>query len=626
MINNNSLKNLILLFFLFVFFTISPVTASQKIGTVKIGSTIVFRLVYDGQSNPVLRAQVIQQRLNTLIQQNLSPDNVRVAKVTGGYAVFWGSNLIVTVDSLQAKANRSLPQDLAGVWANNLRKAIRQNVFTVAPSRVEIPVGGTVTVTAKGMVAGDIIVESLEGVGGIEVIQDGNSLILKAPLNPGKAMLNLKRGDSRTKVFVHVKELAAVIPDRIETIVSGEQVPGQVLMRAAENAVRNYVRIKPGAVMKIGKDIRTPSGLGRGKRTTITVPVSVEGADYFPVNSHVSVLINNTGGKISPIKTLMVSDRPEAFNVDGILFTSTFTRNEPTRLLFYHLNASREAREFWVEIENPSSEPVTMRMIEGWAGPDKYGIIAGHQAVLRFLGLYNNDVNYNVYIPARQTITIFHSRMPSRFVLAGYIHMEIEKGSEVKLSVKNSINKALNGRNLPILHQPFDPFRIHPKGVFTPANLLHEIEYEVGQGEEAACFIGRAPWLIDAKTGEPNNGNYGVFYKFNVKLSNPTNKKQRLGFFFVPLGRRAMGTFLVNGEIYETGLVLNPNRKLFMVKDMQPGEKTELNIISTPEGGSYYPVKIVIEPVGPNVIPQKPDEPDPENLVDEEEIIEEITP
>jgi hypothetical protein len=628
--SNSSITRFFFLFFLFIFLLIlfTNSNASQRIGTVQVGSTVILRLVDDGQADPVSRAEVIQQRIDNLFQrQDISPADVRVAKVTGGFAIYCRSILIITVDAHQARANRSMPEDLAKVWAENLRKAIRQNVFNIAPSRIEVPVGGTARVMTTGMVTGDIVLESYEGIGGIEVIHDGNNLILKAPSTPGRSSLILRRGSSRARLFVHVKESAAVIPEKIETVVSGEQVPRQVLIRAAENAVRNNIRPKPGAVMRIGTDIRTQpglTGLSRGNRTTVAVPVVIEGQDYFSVNTQVSVLINNIGEKIAPIKKLMVSDRPEAFKDDGILFTSTFTRDEPTRLLFYHLNASREARDFWVEVENPTSQPITMRMIEGWAGPDKYGIIAGHQAALRFLDIYNNDVSYNIYIPAKQTMTIFQSRMPSRFVLAGYIHMQIDKGSELKVSVKNSTNKAVNGKNLPVLHQPFDPFRIHPKGVFTPANLHDEIEYKVGQTEETAGFIGRAPWLIDAVTGEPNNGNYGVLYKFNVKLSNPTKRKQRIGFFFVPVGRRAMGTFLVDGQIYETGLIVNPNRKLFLVKDLEPGEKKEIGIISTPEGGSYYPVKVVIEPVGANVVPLKPDEPDPKILPDDEEIDEEI--
>jgi hypothetical protein len=614
----------IFLFLLGILIITFPVRA-EKSGVIKVGPTVVMRLVDDGVSNPVTRAEIIQQRIDALLKQgNLAPDDVKVRKNQAGFGVYWGQELIITVDFHQAKANRSKPEELAEVWAGNLRKAIREYAFYLVPNQVEMPVNGTIRVATAGQVTGNIFLEAEEGTGGFDVSQDGESLILKAPSTPGRTSLVLSRGGSRTRLFIHVKELAGSIPVKIETSVAGERVPSQVLVRASENAIRNYVRVKPGAVLTITGSIRTESFLNKGKQTRALVPVIIEGTGYFPVSVEVPVLINNTGENMLPMKKLMVSDRPEAFNQDGILFTSSFTRQEPTRLLFYHLNASRTARDLWVEIENPTAEPVTLRMIEGWAGPDKYGIIVGHQAVLRFLDLYNNKVSYTINIPARNRTTIFQSRMPAHFVLAGYINLQIEKGNELKISVKNSTNKELNGRNLPILHQPFDPFRIHPKGVFVPADIEDDIEFHVGQDEEASGFIGKAPWLIDAVTGEPNNGNYGVFYKFNVKLSNPTNKKQRVGFYFVPEGRRAQGTFLIDGKLYETGLVIKPDRKLFMVDDLKPGEKKELNIVSTPQGGSYYPVKLVIEPVGPNVVPKKPDDPDPKILPDDDEIYEEI--
>ena len=298
----------------------------------------------------------------------------------------------------------------------------------------------------------------------------------------------------------------------------------------------------------------------------------------------------------------MVSDRPESFEEDGILFKSTFHDNVPVRLLFYHQNGSAEERCFWVELKNNSTRMSKVVISGAMAGPSRWGVTVGHQAAIRFLETCLNGNSFRLTIMPGQTMVLLETQVAPEMVIAGYTHMHLIEGGELEVAIKNMAGKRRHFVDLPVLYKPFDPFKITPKGVFEPANLEVDVKYVAGQ-EAESCVIGMAPWLIDPATGEPNNGNYGVFYRFNMNLSNPTSSKKRIGFYFVPDSILARGSFLFEGKLMETGIVRKPSQQLFAVLDLKAGESRKLTLITTPEGGSYYPARIVIATVDDNLAP-----------------------
>lgn len=587
--------------FIFLFFMAALVgqiapTGAETVGVVKIGPTVVFRFYNDGVHDPVERARKVTARIEGLLNSSLDPNDVWIRQEDHSYVIYWGSEGITTVDQIQARKNGTTPKKLADTWAANLKKALSNNNFFLIPSHVVIPPYKKTVVKIGGVIKGPIIKESEQGSVNVRIDQE-NDRITVQPTAEGKSKVVFRRGGVRTTLTIAAEKPPAEVPDSIEARVVGNPAPASVLRFVAKNAVRTRVKVKPGAKMEICSPIDVPEKLGKGKMATVEVPVRISHSKSETVKSRIFVKITNTGSGFDEIKTLLVSDRPEVLNTDGILFKDKIHRGEPARLLYYHKNGSRKKRIIWVELKNKSNKPIKLLMSGALAGPSRWGITVGHMAAIRFLETHRDGIAYSITVPAGETKTLVQVEAPWEQVACGYMHLQITEGSDLEIYVKNSEEFKKAGVPLPVLTQPFDPFKIHPKGKFTPANLDIDAKYTVGQEEEGALVIGKAPWLIDPVTGEPNNGNYGVFYRFKLKLHNPTSKRVKLGFYLMPENAKAMGSFIIDGKLYETEIARKPGRLLFATKEMNPGEKGTVNLLTTPEGGSYYPTRVIIEPM-----------------------------
>ncbi|MFP4497214.1 MAG: hypothetical protein ACLFQV_03290 [Vulcanimicrobiota bacterium] len=395
----------------------------------------------------------------------------------------------------------------------------------------------------------------------------------------------------------------------LEIQVSGDPASDSVLKRAARKAVQENYHQEGDKKITIGDDIKAPHTLAKGDSTIVYVPIfiaekgkKVKTEDGFKIvakiiTSEIPVKITNNGLLFKPVSLLMVSDRPEVLEKDGILFHSSFSMDEPTRLFYYHHNNTTDYRYLAVELRNPTAQTAHVLLSSGKGCPARWGANVGHSAALSYFDAIKNNINYKVKVPSRSSLNISIVKIPSNLIASGYINMQILEGSKLEVIVKNSAKTVKHSQELPVLAAPFNPFRIHPKGVFSPANKEENAEFIIGKDGEKELTIGKAPWLIDKITGEPNNGNYGVFYTFNIKISNPTQEKKRVAFYLRPDNVMARGTFLIDNHILETGVVRNPSQRIFAVKDLEPRETTDIELHSTPEGGSHYPVSIVLREI-----------------------------
>ena len=574
------------------------VLQAQQVGEVKIGNKVIFRFQDDGINNPVERAEKVQARIEELMDLSLTPADIKVVKKNGDFNIYWGVDLITSVDLAQARLNNTNQASLARAWAKNFKDALVNMAFYLVPARLNMALHSKVKVRAGGVIKGNIVKEYDSGNVVIEIDQENSEVTITAT-DPGESKIVFRRGGVKAPLHVRILDNPAKIMENIETEVSGDPAPKEVLQYAAKNACRNSIELKPGAKMEIGDKIRVARTLDAGRKAVAHVPVVISGKGFFTIKKDIQVVVHNAGNGFQGIKTLMVSDRPEAFSEDGILFKDKFTRDNPTRLLFYHQNGGKKVRRFWIQLKNNSDEVVHVMTGGAMGGPSRWGVTVGHMSAMRFLEMYQNAIGYTIQIPPGQSVNLIDLQVQSTHVLCGYFHLNIRKGNELEVNVKNSeeLDSSKENDNLPMLKQPFDPFRIHPRGTFKPANLDKEIEYTIDEDEKATCIVGQAPWLIDKVTGEPNNGNYGVFYRFKVKIKNPGDKVRRVGFYFVPMGVLARGSFILDGKIMETGMVRFPSKSIFAIVDVKPGSEKTVKLLTTPEGGSYYPVAIEIRPL-----------------------------
>jgi hypothetical protein len=90
------------------------------------GGIVIMRLrgVIGGKT-PQQRAGALYERLNTIISdRTLKPGDYRAVKKGKDWLVMAGKTMFVTVTNQEAAANKVKPEQLAAVWAKNLRKAV----------------------------------------------------------------------------------------------------------------------------------------------------------------------------------------------------------------------------------------------------------------------------------------------------------------------------------------------------------------------------------------------------------------------------------------------------------------------------------------------------------------------
>ncbi len=95
-------------------------------GDVIIGQEVVLRIRFPAGGYSVEeRAEIVTQRINELLgSQPFEASDVTVGVCNKEYAVFIGGNLIITADKETAKFNKTTPEKLANIWADNLRRVI----------------------------------------------------------------------------------------------------------------------------------------------------------------------------------------------------------------------------------------------------------------------------------------------------------------------------------------------------------------------------------------------------------------------------------------------------------------------------------------------------------------------
>lgn len=95
-------------------------------GDVIVGQQVVLRIRFPAGGMTVKeRADEVTVRINRLLgSKPFDPNEVMTAVQNKEWVVLVGNNLIITVDKRTAAYNEATPQQLAEMWAANLRRVI----------------------------------------------------------------------------------------------------------------------------------------------------------------------------------------------------------------------------------------------------------------------------------------------------------------------------------------------------------------------------------------------------------------------------------------------------------------------------------------------------------------------
>jgi len=103
----------------------TPMFAVRE-GDVVIAQEVILRIRFPAGGLSVKeRADRVTERINELLgTKPFNPSDVKVGVRNKEYVVLVGDNLIITADKQTAEFNKATPEQLANMWAENLRRVI----------------------------------------------------------------------------------------------------------------------------------------------------------------------------------------------------------------------------------------------------------------------------------------------------------------------------------------------------------------------------------------------------------------------------------------------------------------------------------------------------------------------
>jgi putative type II/III system pilus formation protein len=466
---------------------------------------------------------------------------------------------------------------------------------TVA-ARVNSSLGG-LTVTVADPAVATVVVDQAQRVVYISGVRVGATTVTVADM----------RGVTRD-VGVRVAYAAGTVADEASLRVTGNPASADYLREAIAAAVSRATILRPGAAVTVPLEtIPLHQDLKLDNRTELDVPVQIAGSGYLPVSRNTHVLVENTALPAILPARLLVSDYPERLTANGVLFTSRLDRAQAQRFLYYHYNPGTEpARRILLKARNTSTEPATVQMIEGSAGPGLNEMEVGHSSTKRFLVREARNEGQVLTIAPGATMNLVDHPLPPQNVVSAILQLRLVSGDPLDLAL------VAQDANAP-LDQSVDTTVLlaggarHARGVYPVPTFFFERTYDV-DGVDLDIPIGQLP-LPNLREGEALSGDYGVEQSMNVVIVNMTRGPRSIALYANPRGGRATGTFLIDGTLVQAHALAAFSRFKIWQETINAGTFRRVRIVTMPEGGSSYPLRLTFAQDDGSVAPGAPGSP-----------------
>lgn len=536
------------------------------------------------------------RRLNKIFSGNTKPQNIRTALVGGNGVVFCGAEQVLIFDPETAKLMKMTPIKLAETWAGNIRFALKSAPsFNIKESSIVVPLNETIAIKYEGNFNGDLSFYDYDP----ELIQINHNKsrkqIFVTGLKLGKGLFRAKAEDLEKTVYYKVQERAGYAPDSVRLEVSGKPITSDWIKSALHSVIYYMSSAKIGAYTVIGEPLNKGKfrNLSPGETLKLIIPVKVDGTDYIKSVSKARVEIENVSFKQDQPKLLLLSNKPEVIKEDGELFKAKLKVGTPARYFYHHMNATdNPPRHLYVFLENISAVPAKIFVSPVGAGPSNDELFVGHQAAMEYFYSRRNDLGWFITIKPGGKYLLERRPIKNGQTVSGLGYLSIVEGAEISFSVSSS---TIPGKSAPENAKPHveKPDVKTSKGVF-PATIELSPIHTIGD-KFTFIYIGGEPYEQDITTGEPNYGNYGALYNINLTIQNNQAEERDAWVYYVPRGGVSRAIFEIDGKLFETPLA-SPAQKVLLKKvKVAPNSKENVRLVTMPQGGAFYPVKVVVE-------------------------------
>jgi len=479
----------------------------------------------------------------------------------------------------------------------------------VDPPSPAIVLGKTVALHVSGIAGTIIAVSSNPAVA--SAVPDQNTRTLFVTGNAiGTATITVH--DDRLSVTrdvpVRVAYAAGTVADTISLRVTGNPAGVQFIKHAAADAAAAAASYRSGASVNADStQVHVRAPLGIDDTGEVDVPVHIAGPGFIDSDGVTHVDLENFALPSIAPRELLVSDYPERLTANGVLFTADLDRSSARRFLYYHYNPGNEpARRVLLKASNPSNEPAMVQMISGSAGPGSNEMEIGHLTTQRFLVREYQNEGTVVMIPPQTTINLVDAPLPPGTLVSALLQLREVSGDPIHL--------ALVAQDLGApLDQSVDTTQLlsggamHARGSYSVPEFFFDYTYST-DGDNLEIPIGQLP-LPNLRQGEALGGDYGVQQSITVTIVNPTRGPMPVAIYANPRGGRATGTFLIDRTLVQAHALPPFSKYKIWQETIRAGTFRRVQIVTMPEGGSSYPLRLIFGPDDGSVPPGAPGSP-----------------
>ena len=365
--------------------------------------------------------------------------------------------------------------------------------------------------------------------------------------------------------------------------------------RQALRAAIAAANLRPGAhVVASADSIDLTRNLPVDDVVTVNVPLILQGDGLFTVQGSTRVSVENFAlPRIHP-EQLLVSDYPERLQANGVLFTDDLRRDTAQRFLYYHYNpADQPARRLLLKVENTSTQPAVVQMISGSAGPDPNEMEVGHLSTQRFLVHVQQNEGSVITIPPQSTINLVDHALSPGTIVSALLQLREVEGPDLKLTLLAQDANAPT--NLPIEQTALLVGGVlHARGVYPVPEFFFDYTWST-DAPYLEVPIGQLP-LPNMREGEALGGDYGVLQSVTVTIVNPYPNPVPVAIYANPRGGRATGTFVIDGVLVQAHALPPFSRYKLRQYTVPAHAYIRVNVVTMPEGGSSYPIRLIFAP------------------------------
>ncbi len=480
--------------------------------------------------------------------------------------------------------------------------------ITANPQNVQVPIGTTQTVTLNGVYGTFTATAQNPQLIDVSVNQDARTIAIAGKAAGATSVTITDARGVTGFVGVRAAYNAANIPNFLTVQVTGDPATSGFVRETVARLIARATQLQKGAQVVVSPDdVPIHDNVGQDNSRVFDVPVLAQGEQYFSVQQNTRVQLENIAApRISP-DSLMVSDFPERLTENGVLFTADLHRDAPSRFLYFHYNPPGEPdRRIVLVAENHSSEPATVQFISGRGGPSNNEMEVGHAATRDFLVDVIQNQGRLLEIPASSTVPIAMQDLPSGAIAANLLQLRVLSGGDIHLTLvaqnaTDDPNSALTTGALLM-----STVR-HARGIYDIPEFHYSAQWNVDDAY-LELPIGQIP-LPNQLKGEALAGDYGVLQSFVVNVQNPTNRPQAIAIYENPRGGRATETYVIDGVLVQTHQV--PPFSRYKVRQYVVPAKgfVRVTIVTMPEAGSSYPLRLIFAPDDGSVPPGAPGSP-----------------